>query len=146
MNKCNQGIKPTKQLTIKVTVALFKPEIRLGAKYPCSECMSQSDELENSSHTQLCALVNLVSVGSLITFNNVAATLKMTKGRMWECYHYTGCPKKSVTLDFCYFDIRKYIYSIFWFHQIKHCLLKRMIPRPFEIGWVFFILWLILET
>ena len=24
-------------------------------------------------------------------------------------------------------------YSIFWFHQIKHCLLKRMIPRSFDL-------------
>ena len=44
---------------------------------------------------------------------------------------YTGCPKKSRMLDFRYFDIWKY--SIFWFHQIKHCLLKRMIPRSFDL-------------
>ena len=37
--------------------------------------------------------------------------------------------KKSGTLDFRYFDIRRY--SIFWFYQIKHCLLKRMILQPF---------------
>ena len=30
--------------------------------------------------------------------------------------------KKSGTLDFRYFDNRKY--SIFWFHQIKHCFWK----------------------
>ena len=38
--------------------------------------------------------------------------------------------QKSRTLDFQYFDIWKY--SISWFHQIKHCLLKRMIPRSFD--------------
>ena len=42
-----------------------------------------------------------------------------------------GCPKKSGTLDFRYFDIRKF--SIFWFHQIKHCLLKRMILRSVDL-------------
>ena len=40
-----------------------------------------------------------------------------------------GVLKKSGTLDFRYFDIRKY--SIFWFHQIKHCLLKRMYQDHF---------------
>ena len=39
--------------------------------------------------------------------------------------------QKSGTLDFCYFDIRKC--SIFWFHPIKHCLLKRMILRSFDL-------------
>ena len=43
---------------------------------------------------------------------------------------YTGCPPKSGTLVFRYFDIRKD--SIFWFHQTKHCILKRMIPRLFD--------------
>ena len=43
---------------------------------------------------------------------------------------YTGCPKKQNT-RFRYFDIRKY--SIFLFHQIKHCLLKTMIPRSFDL-------------
>ena len=46
---------------------------------------------------------------------------------------YRVSPKKSRTLCFHYFDIRKY--SIFWFHQIKHCLLKRMIPRSFDFVW-----------
>ena len=41
-------------------------------------------------------------------------------------YDYTGCP-----LDFRYFYIRKY--NIFLFYQIKHCLLKRMIPRSFGL-------------
>ena len=45
--------------------------------------------------------------------------------------YYTGCLKKSGTLDFLYFEIRKY--SILWFHQIKHCLLKRMMPRSFDL-------------
>ena len=45
-----------------------------------------------------------------------------------------GVPKKKTrTLDFHYFDIRKY--SIFWFHQIEHCLLKRMKPRSFDLVW-----------
>ena len=44
---------------------------------------------------------------------------------------YTGCPPKSGTLDFCYFEYRKY--SMFWFYQIKHCLLKRMIPRSYVV-------------
>ena len=39
--------------------------------------------------------------------------------------------QKSGTLDFRNFDIPKY--SIFWFHQIKHCLLKRMIPRSLKL-------------
>ena len=43
-----------------------------------------------------------------------------------------GVPKKSGTLHFRYFDIWKY--SIFWY-QIKHCLLKRMIPRSFDLAW-----------
>ena len=42
-----------------------------------------------------------------------------------------GVPPKSTTLDFHYFYIRKY--SIFWFHQIKYCLLKRMIPRSLKL-------------
>ena len=41
--------------------------------------------------------------------------------------------QKSGTLNFCYFDIRKN--SIFWFHQIKHCLLKRMIQRSVDLVW-----------
>ena len=51
---------------------------------------------------------------------------------MYECWYIPGVPM-SGTLDFHYFDIRKY--SIFWFHQIKHCLLKRMIPRSFDLVW-----------
>ena len=39
--------------------------------------------------------------------------------------------QKKETLDFRYFDIQQY--SIFWFHQIKHCLLKRMIPRSLKL-------------
>ena len=42
-----------------------------------------------------------------------------------------GVPPKSGTLDFHYFDNRKY--SIFLFYQIRHCLLKRMIPRSFHL-------------
>ena len=45
--------------------------------------------------------------------------------------YYTGCPQKIGTLDFHYFDIRKY--SIVWFLQKKHCLLKRMIPRSLDL-------------
>ena len=41
--------------------------------------------------------------------------------------------KKSETLDFRYFEIWKY--SIFWFHQIKHCLLNRTIPRSYDLVW-----------
>ena len=54
---------------------------------------------------------------------------------------YTGCPPKRGMLDFRYFDINKY--SIFLFHQIKHCFLKRMI---IEIGWVVLILWSFLKN
>ena len=36
---------------------------------------------------------------------------------------YRGVPQQSGMLDFRYFEIRKY--SIFWFHQIKHYLLKK---------------------
>ena len=32
--------------------------------------------------------------------------------------------RQFYTLHFCYFDIRKY--SIFLFHLIEHCFLKRM--------------------
>ena len=56
-------------------------------------------------------------------------------GKHSQTFHiydlYTGCPQKSGTLDFQYFDIKKY--SIFLFHQIKHCLLKRMIPRSLKL-------------
>ena len=45
----------------------------------------------------------------------------------WTFWLIPGVPKKSGTLNFSYFEIRKY--SIFWFHQIKHCLRKRMMPR-----------------
>ena len=44
---------------------------------------------------------------------------------------YRVSQKITGTLNFRYFDIRKY--SIFWFHQIKHCLLKRMIPRSLKL-------------
>ena len=47
----------------------------------------------------------------------------------------TGCPKKSGMLDFCYCYIEYRKFSIFWFHQVKHCLLKRMIPRSFDLVW-----------
>ena len=46
------------------------------------------------------------------------------------CTLYRVSPK-SGTLDFHYFDIKNY--SIFWIHQIKHCLLKRMIPRSLKL-------------
>ena len=46
----------------------------------------------------------------------------------WRLYRVS---QKSGTLDFRYIDIRNY--SIFWFHQIKHCLLKRMIPRSVDL-------------
>ena len=54
---------------------------------------------------------------------------------MWSHFHVRQSCKSQVyrvsqekrNARFHYFDIRKY--SIFWFHQIKHCLLKRMIPR-----------------
>ena len=42
--------------------------------------------------------------------------------------------KGNSPFDFRNLDIRKY--SIFWFHQIKHCLLKKkkkMIPRLFDL-------------
>ena len=62
------------------------------------------------------------------------------KTRDWRSRRilYTGCPpkkkrkKRSGTPDFHYFDIRKYSIILFWFHQIKHCLLKRMIPKSFD--------------
>ena len=47
------------------------------------------------------------------------------------CSGNTRCPKKSGTLNFCYFEIWKY--SIFLFYQIKHCLLKRMIPSSYLV-------------
>ena len=44
-------------------------------------------------------------------------------------HKYTRCPKKSGTLDICYFEIWKY--SIFWFRQIirllKECYQDHMI-------------------
>ena len=49
----------------------------------------------------------------------------------WKLICYNGCPKKIGTLNFRYFDIRKY--CIFWFHQVNHCLLKRMIPRSLKL-------------
>ena len=61
--------------------------------------------------------------------------------------HTTGCPPQKRNTRFWFpwtFGIRKY--SIFWFHQIKHCLLKRMIPRSFEISWVVLIQWAFLKT
>ena len=57
---------------------------------------------------------------------------------------YTGCPKKSVTLDFRYIEIWKY--SIFWFHQIKHCLLKRNYTKIIWFGMIVLILQPFLET
>ena len=36
--------------------------------------------------------------------------------------------QKSGTVDFHYFDSK-----IFWYYQIKHCLLKKMIPRSFDL-------------
>ena len=57
-------------------------------------------------------------LGSLANHNNYAR-----ESWILRSFYYTGCPSKSGTLDFRYFDIRKY--SIFWFHQIKHCLLKK---------------------
>ena len=50
------------------------------------------------------------------------------KNNSWFLYRVS---QKSGTLDFCYFDMKKY--SIFWFLQIKHSLLKRMIPRWFDL-------------
>ena len=52
--------------------------------------------------------------------------------------------QKSGTLNFRYFDIRKYRIL---FHQIKHCLLKRRIRRSLNLViWVVLILWSFFRT
>ena len=43
---------------------------------------------------------------------------------------YMGCPKKEERSIFVTLILKK---NIFWLHQIKHCLLKRMIPRSFDL-------------
>ena len=60
------------------------------------------------------------------------------KKAKYSCPHPTilpthlipGVPKKSGTFDFFFFTLK---YFIFWFHQLKHCLLKRMIPRSYGL-------------
>ena len=75
-----------------------------------------------------------VSVALKKTLNKFLLTLRVSI-HVYTCIY--RCPQKSGTLDFCYFDIVKY--SICWFHQIKHCLLKRMIPRSFDlVRWYWF--------
>ena len=43
----------------------------------------------------------------------------------------SGCPQTGERSIFVIFDIRKY--KIFWFHPIKHRILKRMIPRSLKL-------------
>ena len=78
---------------------------------------------------------------------------KMLKKRVGNCIkqmlllshlHYTTCPKKAERFDFHYFAVRKY--SIIYFHQIDHCLLKRMISRSMKLVDVVLILWSFLKT
>ena len=75
-----------------------------------------------SRHTSLeIVLSTILLPTSLDSSWTVNFTLKMANAEIYVVYQVSL--KKSGTLDFCYFDIRKYI--IFWFHQIKHCLLKK---------------------
>ena len=75
-------------------------------------------------------------------FGFFASTFNLGDGRVGHPRKYslawdTSFPcipsvkKKHGMLEFRYFDIKKY--SIFWYHQIKHCILKRMIPRSFDL-------------
>ena len=57
--------------------------------------------------------------------------IRLAKYIAYTVLHYTRCPPKSGTLNFRYFDIKKY--SIFGYDQIKHCLLKRMITISFDL-------------
>ena len=57
--RCDRGI-----IHNKVAALSFKPEVRLRAKKPSSEHMSQSDELKKCFGTRLCVRANLVSVYS----------------------------------------------------------------------------------
>ena len=49
--------------------------------------------------------------------------------------HYTWCPPppKKKEAERSIFVTWYSKINIFWFHQIKHCLLKRMIPRLFDL-------------
>ena len=49
-------------MCFKVAALLMKPKIRLCAKKPTSECMSQSDECKNYFGTRLCVCAHRVSV------------------------------------------------------------------------------------
>ena len=44
---------------------------------------------------------------------------------------HTGCPKKAERLIFVTLIFENI--EFFSFHQIKHCLLKRMIPRSLKL-------------
>ena len=59
----------------------------------------------------------------------LCTSFKFTHKR--EVVYIYRVSQKRGTHDFRYFDIQKY--SIFWFYQIKHCLLKRMIPRSLKL-------------
>ena len=65
------------------------------------------------------------ALNTLFAMHGPLNILKRFVYRVWRL-DYTGCSKKkgggNARLSL-YFDIRKY--SIFWLHQIKHCLLKK---------------------
>ena len=77
----------------------------------------------------------LVLNGKSLNSDNILLTLN------WQ---YTGCPPKSRTLNFCYFDIRKY--SILKISSDKTLSSEKNDTKIIEIGWVVLILWSFLDT